>query len=54
MPISDAEKLAIQGVVSDLTSTTAGTGKKRRDVAELFMDLVDPDAWAEYYEVRLV
>lgn len=50
MPITVAQKDEIQQVIDTLLKSTAPRGK--RQLAGMFLDLVDREAWAEYYEVR--
>ncbi|EJD04577.1 uncharacterized protein FOMMEDRAFT_167736 [Fomitiporia mediterranea MF3/22] len=50
MPINDAQKKAIEEVISAITSTAAGSRGKRK-LADMFLELPDRDAWPEYYEV---
>jgi hypothetical protein len=49
MPISSAQKAAIEEVIDVLISTTPARGK--RQVSSMFLDLVDRADWPEYYEV---
>ncbi|EIW65096.1 uncharacterized protein TRAVEDRAFT_26037 [Trametes versicolor FP-101664 SS1] len=49
MPVSAAQKTAIEEVVRALTSATSRRVKRR--LADMFMELVDKDSWPEYYEV---
>lgn len=51
MPVSAAQKTAIEEVVRALTSATSRRVKRR--LADMFMELVDKDSWPEYYEARL-
>ena len=52
MPISAAHKSAIEEVVTAILTTTSR--RTKRNLSEMFLDLVDRDAWPEYYEVRPV
>ena len=52
MPISAAHKAAIEEVVTAILTTTSR--RTKRNLSEMFLDLVDRDAWPEYYEVRPV
>ncbi|KAI9059557.1 hypothetical protein FKP32DRAFT_1596121 [Trametes sanguinea] len=49
MPVTAAQKAAIEEVIRALTSATSRRVKRR--LADMFMDLVDKDSWPEYYEV---
>ncbi|KAG1741799.1 uncharacterized protein EDB91DRAFT_315460 [Suillus paluster] len=49
MTITAAQKTAIEEVIEILIATTPGRGK--RQLSQLFMDLVDRTEWPEYYEV---
>ncbi|KAI0367477.1 hypothetical protein BV20DRAFT_970438 [Pilatotrama ljubarskyi] len=49
MPVTAAQKIAIEEVIRALTSATSRRVKRR--LADMFMDLVDRDSWPEYYEV---
>ena len=50
MPVSEAQKVAAGDVIVALTAALApGRGKRR--LSTIFMDLVDQEAWPEYYEV---
>ncbi|KAH9060710.1 hypothetical protein EDB87DRAFT_1613452 [Lactarius vividus] len=49
MTISSAQKTAIEDVVDALKNATSP--KKKRGLSELFLELVDKDTWANYYEV---
>ncbi|KAG2147502.1 hypothetical protein DEU56DRAFT_909485 [Suillus clintonianus] len=49
MTISAAQKTAIEEVIEILVATTPARGK--RQLSQLFMDLVDRTEWPEYYEV---
>ena len=51
MPISPDQKNAIEEVISALLTLTTSRGK--RQLAAIFMDLVDRTEWPEYYEVWL-
>ncbi|KAI5117803.1 hypothetical protein M0805_004563 [Coniferiporia weirii] len=50
MAISDAQRKAIEEVLAELTSASAG-GRGKRLLADMFLELPDRDAWSEYYEV---
>ncbi|KAG8220643.1 hypothetical protein J3R82DRAFT_2911 [Butyriboletus roseoflavus] len=49
MPITSAQKAAIEEIIDILVSTTPARGK--RQLSAMFMDLVDRADWPEYYEV---
>ncbi|KAG2134592.1 uncharacterized protein EDB93DRAFT_842565 [Suillus bovinus] len=49
MTITPAQKSAIEEVIEIIVATTPARGK--RQLSELFMDLVDRSEWPEYYEV---
>ncbi|KAG2101807.1 Bromodomain-containing protein, partial [Suillus discolor] len=49
MTITAAQKTAIEEVIEIMVATTPARGK--RQLSELFMDLVDRSEWPEYYEV---
>jgi chromatin structure-remodeling complex subunit RSC1/2 len=51
MTVTTAQKSAIQEIIQLIKSVTSP--KKRRNLSDLFLDLVDRDAWAHYYEVRV-
>lgn len=52
MTITAAQKTAIEEVIEIIVATTPARGK--RQLSELFMDLVDRSEWPEYYEVFLI
>ncbi|CAK5269181.1 unnamed protein product [Mycena citricolor] len=49
MAISPAQKAAVEEVLNAITSATGPP--RKRQLASMFMDLVDREDWAEYYEV---
>ncbi|KAJ6613954.1 hypothetical protein B0H10DRAFT_2046825 [Mycena sp. CBHHK59/15] len=49
MPITPAQKTVIGEVLSALTSATGAP--RKRQLAGMFLELVDRDDWPEYYEV---
>ncbi|EJF58495.1 hypothetical protein DICSQDRAFT_90751 [Dichomitus squalens LYAD-421 SS1] len=49
MPVSAAQKTAIEEVIRAITSASSRRAKRR--LADMFMDLVDRESWPEYYEV---
>ena len=48
MPISPVQKLAIEEVMAAVLDVTT---RGKRQLAAMFMDLVDRTEWPEYYEV---
>jgi chromatin structure-remodeling complex subunit RSC1/2 len=52
MPVTNAQKAAIEQVIEAIKSVTSP--RKKRVLAELFLDLVDKEAWANYYQVTLL
>lgn len=48
MPISLAQKIAIEEVINAILDVTT---RGKRQLAAMFMDLVDRTEWPEYYEV---
>ena len=53
MPLTDAQRQAIEEVIEEITSAKSSQRGKRL-LCDMFMDLVDREAWPEYYEVRQV
>lgn len=51
MPLSSAQKTEISAVISALLDATAS--KTKRQLASMFLELVDRESWPEYYEVTL-
>ncbi|KAL1740744.1 hypothetical protein HDZ31DRAFT_22741, partial [Schizophyllum fasciatum] len=49
MPVTPDQHAAINGVIAALLAVT-GSPRKRR-VAEMFMELVDREAWPQYYQL---
>ena len=49
MPISIMQTAAVMEVINVILSTT---GPKKRQLASMFLDLVDRTDWPQYYEVR--
>ncbi|OCH94163.1 hypothetical protein OBBRIDRAFT_748123 [Obba rivulosa] len=49
MPVTAAQRHAIEEVINVLTNATNPRGKRR--LADMFMELVDREHWPEYYEV---
>jgi len=52
MPVTNAQKAAIEQVIEALKSVTSP--RKKRVLAELFLDLVDKETWANYYQVTFL
>lgn len=52
MPILGQQKAAIEEVLQAIL--TATPSKKKRQLAEMFLTLVDREDWPHYYEVSLV
>jgi hypothetical protein len=52
MAISSNEKSEVQAILQLLLDATAPAPRNRkRRLADMFLELVDREAWAEYYEV---
>lgn len=49
MPISITQTTAVIEVINIILATT---GPKKRQLAAMFLDLVDRTDWPQYYEVR--
>ena len=49
MPIAEAQRKAIDEIIGVIISTAPGRGK--RQIAGMFLELVDRESWPEYYEV---
>jgi chromatin structure-remodeling complex subunit RSC1/2 len=49
MAVTAAQKAAIEQVIEAIKSVTSP--RKKRVIAELFLDLVDKETWANYYQV---
>ncbi|KAN0121428.1 hypothetical protein V8E52_003324, partial [Russula decolorans] len=49
MAVTDAQKAAVEQVIQAIKSVSSP--RKKRVLADLFLDLVDKDAWADYYQV---
>jgi hypothetical protein len=52
MAVTDAQKAAVEQVIQAIKSVSSP--RKKRVLADLFLDLVDKDAWADYYQVTSV
>lgn len=51
MAISAAQKAEIEAIIKAILDVT--TSRRRRQLAEMFLDLVDRESWPEYYQVAL-
>ena len=51
MAVTDAQKAAAEQVIQAIKSVSSP--RKKRVLAELFLDLVDKETWADYYQVTL-
>ena len=51
MPVTNAQKAAIEQVIEAIKSVTSP--RKKRVLADLFLELVDKETWANYYQVTL-
>lgn len=51
MTVTNAQKAAIEQVIEAIKSATSP--RKKRVLAELFLQLVDKETWANYYQVTL-
>lgn len=51
MTVTPVQKSAIEDVVDALKKATSP--KKKRSLSQLFLELVDKDSWANYYEARI-
>ena len=49
MPVTPAQRTAIEQVIDAVKCVPSP--RKKRVLAELFLELVDKDAWADYYQV---
>jgi hypothetical protein len=49
MPVTNAQKAAAEQVIDAIKGVTSP--RKKRVLAELFLELVDKETWANYYEV---
>ena len=49
MAVTDAQKAAVEQVIRAIRSIPSP--RKKRLLADLFLDLVDKDTWADYYQV---
>ena len=52
MPITLAQKLAIEETIHALLNVTSIRSKRPVKLAAMFMDLVDRTEWPAYYDVR--
>jgi hypothetical protein len=51
MAVTDAQKAAVEQVIQAIKSVSSP--RKKRVIADLFLDLVDKETWADYYQVTL-
>lgn len=51
MPVTNAQKAAVEQVIQAIKSVTSP--RKKRVLAELFLELIDKETWANYYQVTL-
>jgi chromatin structure-remodeling complex subunit RSC1/2 len=49
MAVTDAQKAAAEQVIQTIKSVSSP--RKKRVLADPFLDLVDKEAWADYYQV---
>jgi chromatin structure-remodeling complex subunit RSC1/2 len=49
MAVTDAQKAAVEQVIQTIKSLSSP--RKKRVLADLFLDLVDRETWADYYQV---
>ncbi len=49
MAITNTQKTEIEAIIQILLETS--TTRRKRRLADMFLDLVDRDSWPEYYEV---
>lgn len=52
MTITPAQKTAIEEVIATILAVSAGSGRGRRQLSGMFMDLVEKEDYPEYYDVR--
>lgn len=50
MAVTDAQKAAVEQVIQAIKSVSSP--RKKRVLADLFLELVDKEAWADYYQVN--
>ncbi|KAK7019739.1 hypothetical protein VNI00_017979 [Paramarasmius palmivorus] len=53
MPIMSEQKAAIENVIKAITTAVA-PGRGRRILSTIFMELVDREAWPDYYEASVI
>lgn len=51
MALPEEQKNEIEAILKTLLDASAGPRGRKRLLANMFLDLVDKEAWAEYYEV---
>lgn len=49
MAVTDAQKAAVEQVIQAIKGVSSP--RKKRVLADLFLELVDKDTWADYYQV---
>ena len=49
MPVTNAQRTAIEQVIEAVKGVTSP--RKKRVLADLFLELVDRETWANYYQV---
>jgi chromatin structure-remodeling complex subunit RSC1/2 len=49
MAVTDAQKAAVEQLIQTIKSVSSP--RKKRVLADLFLELVDKEAWANYYQV---
>ena len=52
MAVTDAQKAAVEQVIQAIKSLSSP--RKKRVLADLFLDLVDKETWANYYQVTSI
>lgn len=52
MAVTDAQKAAVEQVIQAIKSVSSP--RKKRVLADLFLDLVDKETWADYYQVTSI
>lgn len=50
MPVTEAQKTAIEEIIGIIKNVNQP--KKKRKLVDMFMDLVNREVWADYYQVR--
>jgi hypothetical protein len=52
MAVTDAQKAAVERVIQVIKSVSSP--RKKRVLADLFLELVDKETWADYYQVTSI